>query len=375
MQSLSPDEPEFSFADHSHRRFNPLTDSWVLCSPHRAKRPWLGQVEEADDSLRPEHDPACFLCPGNERATGQRNDQYTSTYVFPNDYAAVHAEQPDCTSDALARVAGAHASSELFCVDSVRGRCSVVCFSPRHDLSIPELSTSGVAQIIRAWQQVYADHSADPAIAYVQVFENKGAAMGCSNPHPHAQVWALSAVPTEPASEIRALAAYRQRHAACMLCAYVEAELASAAAGDQSNRIVALNESFVALVPFWATWPFETMIVARSHVASITDLQEPHITRLAETMQTLTCRYDNLFRCSFPYSMGLHQAPTATHPDAALCHFHMHFYPPLLRSATVRKFLVGFEMMAEPQRDLTAEQAASRLRAQPSTHHKHSPSA
>ncbi|KAJ2746634.1 galactose-1-phosphate uridyl transferase [Coemansia sp. BCRC 34301] len=364
---------EFSFADHAHRRFNPLADSWVLCSPHRAKRPWLGQVEETTCEQRPTYDPECFLCPGNKRSSGAQNDCYTSTYVFLNDFAAVHAEQPDCSTKSLALVAGEHPSSDLFRVQSTRGECSVVCFSPRHDLTLPELGLDEIRQVVRTWQSVYTKLSANPDIAYIQMFENKGATMGCSNPHPHGQVWALSAVPSEPAKEIESLRTYRQSHASsCLLCAYVRAEESNAAASELSSRLVVQNESFMALVPFWATWPFETMIVAKNHVASIADLLEPQITHLAEIMQGLTCRYDNLFQCSFPYSMGLHQAPTATHPDAALCHLHMHFYPPLLRNAAVRKFQVGFEMLAEPQRDLTAEQAASRLRAQDSVHYKKS---
>ncbi|KAJ1799956.1 galactose-1-phosphate uridyl transferase [Coemansia sp. RSA 2399] len=359
---------EFSFSDHSHRRFNPLTRTWVLCSPHRAKRPWLGQVEEAADEQRPPHDPRCYLCPGNTRATGEQNATYTSTYVFANDYAAVHAKQPDCSPHALAQIAGE--ASDLFQVKSTRGQCKVVCFSPRHDLTLPELPLDAICQIVRAWQDIYIELSADASIGYVQIFENKGAMMGCSNPHPHGQVWALSEVPSEPATEIESFKAFKSTHAgSCLLCTYVEAEVSNAASSS-ANRIVVQNASFVALVPFWALWPFETMVVARSHVPDVAKLSAEHTRDLAAVLQELTCRYDNVFQCSFPYSMGLHQAPTAGHPDSDACHFHMHFYPPLLRSATVRKFLVGFEMMAEPQRDLTAEQAASRLRAQSPVHYK-----
>ncbi|KAJ2888862.1 galactose-1-phosphate uridyl transferase [Coemansia asiatica] len=368
---------EFSFSDHSHRRFNPLTDSWVLCSPHRAKRPWLGRVEEAPVEQRPEYDPECYLCPGNKRATGAQNEKYTSTFVFPNDYAAVHASQPDCTASDIEQVAGKDASSELFRVQSTRGQCSVVCFSPRHDLTLPELSLDEICDVVRAWKSIYTRLSDDPKINYVQIFENKGSMMGCSNPHPHGQVWALSEIPSEPAKEIASLKKFNQRHCSespyvCVLCSYVKAEESNAAASESTNRVVLQNESFMAIVPFWAVWPFETMIVAKSHISNINQLNDQQTRDLAQVMQGLTCRYDNLFQCSFPYSMGLHQSPTASHPDAACCHLHLHFYPPLLRNSTVRKFLVGFEMMAEPQRDLTAEQAAARLRALSSIHYKHS---
>ncbi|KAI9504708.1 galactose-1-phosphate uridyl transferase [Coemansia spiralis] len=369
---------QFSFSDHSHRRFNPLTRSWVLCSPHRAKRPWLGQVEEASVEKRPEYDPECYLCPGNKRATGAQNDNYASTYVFPNDYAAVHAEQPDCLSSTIAQVAAGNASSELFQVESTCGQCKVVCFSPRHDLTLPELELDAICEIVRTWQHIYTQLSADPTIQYVQIFENKGSMMGCSNPHPHGQVWALSEVPSEPRKEIESFKAFKAKSTSggsddthsCLLCNYVKAEEENAAASETANRIIVQNNSFVALVPFWAVWPFETMIAAKSHVEDVTKLSAEQIRDLAAVLKELTCRYDNIFQCSFPYSMGLHQSPIAGHSDADYCHFHMHFYPPLLRSATVRKFLVGFEMMAEPQRDLTAEQAASRLRAQSTTHYK-----
>ncbi|ORX71986.1 galactose-1-phosphate uridylyltransferase [Linderina pennispora] len=364
---------EFSFVDHSHRRFNPLTNSWVLCSPHRAKRPWLGQVEDAAVEQRPSYDPKCYLCPGNTRATGAKNDSYASTYVFENDYAAVHAAQPDCSTTALAQVAGKGASAELFQVESMRGQCKVVCFSPRHDLTLPELSFEEIGKVINAWQKLYRDMSETPGIGYVQLFENKGAMMGCSNPHPHGQLWALSDVPSEPAKEISSLKSFHAEHASdacsCLLCSYAAAEQKNSET-EATNRVVFQNDSFMALVPFWAVWPFETMIVSKQHVKSVADLDSKQVLDLAEAMQNLTARYDNLFQCSFPYSMGLHQAPTETHEDAEFCHLHLHFYPPLLRSATVRKFLVGFEMMAEPQRDLTAEQAAARLRALSSVHYK-----
>ncbi|KAJ2586378.1 galactose-1-phosphate uridyl transferase, partial [Coemansia sp. RSA 1804] len=306
----------FSFSDHSHRRFNPLTRTWVLCSPHRAKRPWLGQVEEATVEQRPPYDPHCYLCPGNRRATGAQNEQYATTYVFTNDYAAVQPDQPACSPESLAQIVGTNraGTADLFQVQSTSGQCKVVCFSPRHDLTLPELPVDGICGIIRAWQDVYSELSSPPSlgIEYIQIFENKGAMMGCSNPHPHGQVWALSEVPTEPASEIASLKAFAQTHAQshqsqqqqqppCLLCAYVEAEIANAAAAavsstsDSADRIVVQNDSFVALVPFWAVWPFETMVIAKPHLADITRLSPKQTLDLAAVLKELTCRYDNIF--------------------------------------------------------------------------------
>ncbi|KAJ2453914.1 galactose-1-phosphate uridyl transferase [Coemansia sp. RSA 2336] len=361
---------EFSFSDHSHRRYNPLTQTWVLCSPHRGKRPWLGQTEEDKNEQRPWYDPQCYLCPGNKRATGAQNENYQTTYVFPNDYPAVHSDQPPCTPNDLAQVAGSDAASDLFRVESVRGQCKVVCFSPRHDLTLAELTVEEIKQIVHAWQHIYKEMSADPTIEYVQLFENKGSMMGCSNPHPHGQVWALSDVPNEPAKEIASFKSFSSTKHTCLLCSYVTAEQANSS-NEATNRVVLQNDSFAVVVPFWAVWPFEAMIVAKDHISHVGQLNGKQVEDLAQAMQGLTIRYDNLFQSSFPYSMGLHQSPTANHADAEYCHLHLHFYPPLLRSATVRKFLVGFEMMAEPQRDLTAEQAAARLRAQSPVHYKH----
>ncbi|KAJ2851904.1 galactose-1-phosphate uridyl transferase [Coemansia brasiliensis] len=328
-------------------------------------------MEESKNEQRPQYDPQCYLCPGNKRATGAQNDNYKTTYVFTNDYSAVHSNQPPCTPNDLAQVAGSDASKDLFRVESVKGQCKVVCFSPRHDLTLAELTVEEIKQVVQVWQHIYTEMSADPTIEYVQLFENKGSMMGCSNPHPHGQMWALSGVPSEPAKEIASFKDFSKAHNnSCLLCSYVTAEQANACK-DTTNRVILQNDSFVVVVPFWAVWPFEAMIVAKDHVSHVKQLNSKQVEDLAQAMQGLTIRYDNLFQSSFPYSMGLHQSPTANHKDAEYCHLHLHFYPPLLRSAAVRKFLVGFEMMAEPQRDLTAEQAAARLRSLNPVHYKH----
>jgi len=342
--------------DFPHRRFNPLTREWVLVSPHRARRPWQGQVEKTPAEERPTYDPACYLCPGNERAGGIRNPDYTSTFAFDNDFAAILP--PD---DSQLPAAG----HPLFQAETVAGICRVVCFSPRHDLTLPELTLPEVEAVLRAWtQETYALGERD-FINYVQVFENKGAVMGCSNPHPHSQIWASNCIPNEPAKELGALASYRHEHGgACLLCDYVEAEAQSG-----GGRLVAANEHFSAYVPFWAVWPFETLVVSHRHAGALTDLTPAEVTDLADVLRRLTTRYDNLFETSFPYSMGFHQAPTDGQPHPEW-HLHLHFYPPLLRSATVKKFMVGYEMLAMPQRDLTPETAAERLRALSEQHYR-----
>lgn len=348
-----------------HRRFNPLTRDWVLVSPHRARRPWLGQVEKTPAEKLPTHDPSCYLCPGNHRVGGQMNPAYTSTYVFDNDFQALLTPQASQEESSLTpnTPMPQDSSRDLFLAEAEFGLSRVVCFSPRHDLSLPELGLAEIEKVIRTWTDQYQELGSLDYVSYVQVFENKGAMMGASNPHPHSQIWSSSSIPNEPARELDAQVAYVEQHNKCLICDVIEVERAL------GERIVVQNEDFSALVPFWATWPFEILLVSHRHFASLTDLTPEEVTNLADILRRLAIRYDNLFDISFPYSMGFHQAPTdgESHPE---CHFHAHYYPPLLRSATVRKFMVGFEMLAMPQRDLTPESAAQRLRELSGIHYK-----
>jgi UDPglucose--hexose-1-phosphate uridylyltransferase len=347
--------------DKPHRRLNLLTGQWVLVSPHRARRPWQGQVEKAPLENLPHYDPTCYLCPGNTRSTGEKNANYTSTFVFENDFSALLPPE-----DGLRDAPQQHGDEDpqsLFTATPEAGLCRVVCFSPRHDLTLPELSQEQVEQVIRTWTDQSTQLGKVDFIHYVQVFENKGAMMGCSNPHPHSQIWATGHIPNEPAVELARLGDYWDRHKSCLLCEYVKAER------QAGERIVASNDFFTALVPFWAVWPFEIMLVANRHIGALADLSSAEVSGLADVMRQVTARYDNLFEISFPYSMGFHQAPYdgKTYPG---WHLHAHYYPPLLRSATVRKFMVGFEMLAMPQRDLTPETAADRLRSFNTVHYK-----
>ena len=339
--------------DYPHRRYNPLTRAWVQVSPHRARRPWLGQVEKVPPENLPHYDPACYLCPGNERAGGRRNPLYTSTFVFDNDFQALLAPQD---LDGVETSGPAAAAHPLFQAEQSFGVCRVVCFSPRHDLTLPQLPLPQVTAIVQAWSEQTRQLGELDYVQYVQVFENKGAMMGCSNPHPHSQVWAVSHVPDEPTRENHSLLEYNRQHGGCLLCDYLEQEL------QRQERLVAENPFFVALVPFWAIWPFEVLLLSRRHCASLADLDPAETEGLADILRQVTARYDRLFDVSFPYSMGFHQAPSGGQPHAE-CHLHAHFYPPLLRSATVRKFMVGYELLAMPQRDLTPETAAQRLRS------------
>lgn len=343
-----------------HRRYNPLAGEWVLVSPQRTQRPWLGQVEPPPEQKLPAYDPQCYLCPNNLRASGERNPDYTSTYVFENDYPALlqpGQNEQDSGGEQNAGIGdNSGAPRKLFIQQPAYGICRVVCFSPRHDLSLPELPASQVEEVVRTWKAQIHELADFDFIRYVQIFENKGAMMGASNPHPHGQIWATNFVPDLPAREEKMQAAHLAALGSCLLCDYLEQENRS---GD---RLVARNVYFTALIPFWAVWPFEVMLLANRHIGCLRDLQDEEIAGLAEIIQQVTRRYDRLFQTSFPYSMGFHIAPLEDKPHPEW-HLHAHYYPPLLRSATVRKFMVGFEMLANPQRDLTPEEAAERLRA------------
>ncbi len=329
-----------------HRRRNPLTGEWVLVSPHRARRPWQGAVERLPAATRPAYDPKCYLCPGNARAEGATNPAYRGTFVFDNDFPALLRDSP-----ATAEHTPAWKQAE-----TESGICRVLCYSPRHDLTLSDLEPGEMRGVVRMWVDQFAELSAQPDIGYVQIFENKGEVMGCSNPHPHGQIWATRGVPNEVAKEDRAQAAYRREHRTCLLCEVAAHELAA------KERMVLANGEWVALVPFWAVWPFETLVLPRRHAATLLDLDAAQREGLADLWQGLLRCYDALFEVTMPFGCGLHQAPRGGE-DHEAWHLHAHFYPPLLRSATVRKFMVGYEMLGGPQRDLTAEQAAERLRA------------
>lgn len=330
---------------HSHRRFNPLTREWVLVSPHRTDRPWQGQVEKSAGDAQPAYDPTCYMCPGNTRATGTRNPVYDATLVFDNDYPAL---RPEAAQDQLDETG-------LFVARGESGVCRVVCFSPRHDVTISRMPVSEIRGVVDVWAEQYLELGAHPSIAYVQIFENRGALMGASNPHPHCQIWATSSLPNEPAKEFVAQQDYLAAHHACLLCTYLEQER------SWGKRMVLENRHFSALIPFWAIWPFETMVIPRRHLGAMTQLTADERDALSDVLKRLTEGYDRLFDAPFPYSMGFHPSPTDGQPHDEW-HLHAHFYPPLLRSPTIRKFMVGFEMLGTPQRDITAESAAERLR-------------
>ena len=336
----------FDWKQDPHRRFNPLTREWVLVSPHRTQRPWQGQVEKTDAAAAPEYDPDCYLCPGNARAGGVRNPQYTSTFVFDNDFAAL---KPDTQRNRFER-------DGLLLAESEPGVCRVLCFSPKHNLTIANMETRDLRTVVDRWVEQYGDLGARDYIRYVQIFENRGPMMGASNPHPHCQIWSTYDLPNEIAKEQAAQAEWREDRHGCLICSYARLEESAA------ERVVEQNDDWLVVVPFWAIWPFETMLIAREHLTGIDKLGDRARDGLADILKRITSRYDRLFQVSFPYSMGFHQRPTDGQEHEEW-HVHLHFYPPLLRSATVRKFMVGFELLGSPQRDITPETAAERLRA------------
>ncbi|MBN1411495.1 MAG: UDP-glucose--hexose-1-phosphate uridylyltransferase [Spirochaetales bacterium] len=338
--------------DNPHKRYNPLLDEWVLVSPHRTKRPWQGLVESLPHVKRPEYDPKCYLCPRNTRASGITNPDYKSTFVFTNDFSALLSDVPS----------GQFKEKDILQAHSETGICRVICFSPRHDLTLALMKTEEIRPVIDVWIDQYNELADNRDIRYVQIFENHGQMMGCSNPHPHCQVWANQTVPELPGRETRNQEAYMDKHGSCLLCDCLKVELKS------RERVVFETDEFVVLVPFWAVWPFEVMVVSKKHYAAINELDEKAKLDLADVLRRLGIRFDNIFKSDFPYSMGFHQKPTdgGKHEE---WHLHLHYYPPLLRSATVRKHMVGYELLAMPQRDMTAEQSAERLRDCPETHY------
>lgn len=333
-----------------HRRKNILTGEWVLVSPHRTKRPWQGKKDQPQQVLNLDYDPNCYLCPGNQRAGGEYNPQYQNTYSFKNDFAAL-IETPKMTL-----------KSGLLAAESESGLCKVICYSPNHSLTLPLMSLQAIDKVIALWQDEYRELGGMKDINYVQIFENKGSIMGCSNPHPHGQIWSQNSIPQEVQKKDYNQKKYWEENGSSLLADYIKQEL------EAKERVVLENKSFVVVVPYWAVWPYETMIIPKRHLSSITELNPVEVSRYSEILKDLTIKYDNLFETSFPYSAGIHQAPTNNN-DNQHWHWHMSFYPPLLRSAEVKKFMVGYEMFANAQRDITAEQAAASLRALSTTHY------
>jgi UDPglucose--hexose-1-phosphate uridylyltransferase len=335
-----------------HRRYNPLRREWILVSPHRTARPWQGELGASSGFSDVHYDPQCYLCPGNTRAGGHVTPKYESVYTFDNDFAALLPNSPD---------PGRAGAPDLLRAERERGRCRVLCFHPDHSLTLARMQVADIRKVVDAWTEEYRMLGAEPNFRYVQIFENRGAMMGASNPHPHGQIWTTEHVPDEPQAETEALRTWQAEHGECLLCAYATLETREAA------RVVCENDGFLAVVPWWAVWPFETLVIARQHRRSLLDFSAAERDALADILKQVTTRYDNLFEVSFPYTMGFHQSPTdgEEHPE---WHFHAHYYPPLLRSATVKKFMVGFEMLGMPQRDITPEGAAERLRGVPAEH-------
>ncbi|MDB5245898.1 MAG: galactose-phosphate uridylyltransferase [Segetibacter sp.] len=344
---------DLDLKEQPHTRLNILTGEWILVSPHRTKRPWQGKVETVPSNERPSYDPKCYLCPGNTRADGTVNPHYTDSFVFVNDYSALLEDTPG----------GSLNIQGLLEAKSEKGICKVISFSPDHSLTLPTLSLATIVKVIELWREEFKGLADDPTIKHIQIFENKGEIMGASNPHPHGQIWAQGSLPLEIVKETNQQKKYFEQKGRSLLGDYWVLEV------EQKDRMVLENEHFVALVPFWAVWPYETMIISKRHIRTIVEFTPEEDGALADILKRLTAKYDNLFEISFPYSAGIHQSPVndGEHPE---WHWHMHFYPPLLRSATVKKFMVGYEMLANPQRDVTAEWAAEKLRTLSEIHFK-----
>jgi UDPglucose--hexose-1-phosphate uridylyltransferase len=333
-----------SLQDYSHKRYNILTGEWVLVSPHRAKRPWQGQNEAVNNEKRPSYDESCYLCPGNTRINGEVNPEYTDVFVFTNDFAALQNDSPTF-----------NVNDGLLKAQSETGICKVICFSPDHSKSLADMSASEIQKVVFTWQKEFKELSENPKINYVQIFENKGAVMGCSNPHPHGQIWSQSSLPNEVLKKNTQQLDYYNKNKSSLLGDYLTQEL------DKNERIIFENDGFVVLVPFWAVWPFEVMIVPKKQQVNILEMTEDETLQYGEAIAVLTKAYDQIFNTSFPYSSGIHQAPTDGNANKHW-HWHMSFYPPLLRSASVKKFMVGYEMFGTPQRDITPEQAVKMIK-------------
>ncbi len=344
---------QFDITEHPHRRLNLLTGEWTLVSPHRTKRPWQGKVEDVPNDNRPAYDEKCYLCPTNKRADGDTNPSYANAFVFVNDFSALLNNTPK----------GDVNINNLLIANAQKGICKVISFSPKHNLTLAEMHVNDIAKVVDVWQQQFAELSDIDYVRYIQIFENKGDIMGCSNPHPHGQIWASDNIPNEIIKETETQEQYFTTHKRSLLGDYIQQEL------KLNERIIYENDYMVVLVPFWAVWPYETMIVSKRHVQDMLMFTQEEKVALAEAMQYVLVKYDNLFKTSFPYSGGMHQQPVNNGMYSGW-HWHMHFYPPLLRSATVKKFMVGYEMLANPQRDITPEWAATQLRNLPNTHYK-----
>jgi len=332
------------FNNLSHKRFNPLTGEWILVSPHRTQRPWQGKIENPSLISNISYDPNCYLCPGNKRASGDINPHYKSTFVFKNDFSAL-LETDKTYSPFNER--------DLLVSEIETGICRVICFSPYHNLTLALMEKNEVKEVVRVWKEQYKELINLPDISHVQIFENRGEIMGCSNPHPHGQIWANKSLPFIPYLETINQKKWKEEKKSCLLCDYVELEM------TKKERLVYNNTHFAVIVPFWAVWPFETIVLPLFHCSSLSDLTDDSLDSLADVIHKISIIYDNLFQTFFPYSMGIHQSPKGRHDE---WHMHIHYFPPLLRSATVKKFMVGYEMLCMPQRDLTPEDVAERLR-------------